>query len=131
MANEYLMLCVAVAALWIAIWVHAISGIAQNGPIRMGGNRDGLPADSAFRARARRCVDNHIENLVLFAPLVLIAGQLGPFDAMTNLAAMLFAGGRVAHAALYLAGIPWLRTAAFATSTAGIGLMALALFDVV
>ncbi|MFZ4070393.1 MAG: MAPEG family protein [Caulobacterales bacterium] len=131
MANEYVMVCVALAALWIAIWAHAVSGIAQNGPIRMGGNRDALPADNAFRARARRCVDNHIENLVLFAPLVLIAGQLGKFDAITSLAAMLFAGGRVAHAVLYLAGIPWLRTAAFAVSTTGIAMMALALFDVI
>jgi uncharacterized MAPEG superfamily protein len=131
MSTEYLMLCVAVAALFVAIWVHAISGIVQNGAFTMGGNRDGLPADDAFRARARRCVDNHIENLVMFAPLVLIAGQLGQFDAMTALAAMLFAGGRVAHAILYLLGIPWLRTAAFATSTTGLLMMALCLFDVI
>jgi uncharacterized MAPEG superfamily protein len=131
MAIEFVMLSVAVAALFVVIWVHAISGVVQNGAITMGGNRDTLPADNAFRARAKRCVDNHIENLVLFAPLVLIAGQTGRFDQSTASAAMLFAGGRVAHAILYLLGVPWLRTAAFAVSTTAIAMIALSLFDLI
>lgn len=131
MAMEYVMLACAVGVFLAVIVVHALAGIGQNGLARMAGNRDALPAPTLFMARAKRCVDNHLENLVVFTPLVLMAGQIGAFDAMTALGAQLFAGGRVAHAVLYLAGVPWLRTLAFATSLTGTGIMALSLFNLI
>jgi uncharacterized MAPEG superfamily protein len=131
MAMEFLMLALAMGVFLVVIVIHAVAGVAQNGLPKMAGNRDGLPAPNAFVARAKRCVENHQENLILFAPLVLMAGQLDAFDAMTALGAQLFAGGRVAHAALYLLGVPWVRTLAFAVSLTGASLIALSLFNLI
>ena len=39
---------------------------------------------------------------------------------MTLLGAQLFFWGRVAHAIVYIAGIPWLRTAAWGVSVIGL-----------
>lgn len=65
----------------------------------------------AFRlANAHR---NAIENLVVFAPLALAVHVLGKGDAATALGAQVFFASRVAHALIYTAGVPLLRTIAF------------------
>ena len=64
-----------------------------------------------------------LENLVLFAILVLTAKAVGVSNGMTLLGAQLFFWGRVAHAALYIAGIPWARTAAWGVSVVGLALI--------
>ena len=46
---------------------------------------------------------------------------------MTLLGAQLFFWGRLAHAVIYVAGIPWLRTAAWAISAVGLVLIFLQL----
>ena len=46
---------------------------------------------------------------------------------MTVLGAQLFFWGRVAHAVLYIAGIAWVRTAAWAVSVVGLLLIFLQL----
>jgi uncharacterized MAPEG superfamily protein len=84
------------------------------------GNRDqpfeGLPA---WVGRARRAHTNLVENLVVFAALVLVAQVAGKTNAMTALGAQLFFWGRVAHLATYMAGlVPW-RTLAFAVAILG------------
>jgi uncharacterized MAPEG superfamily protein len=131
MGVEYLMLLISLAVLVVVIVVHAVASNLQYGVPMMAGNRDALGPPSPFVARAKRCADNHIENIVLFAPLVLIAGQIDAFSPMTALGAQLFAGGRVAHAALYLFGVPWVRSLAFAVSLTGAALVALALFKII
>ena len=66
-----------------------------------------------------------LENLVLFAILVLAARHLNISNATTVLGAQLFLWGRVAHAVLYIAGVPWVRTAAWAVSIVGLLLILL------
>ena len=61
-----------------------------------------------------------LENLVLFAILVFAARLANVSNAMTLLGAQLFFFGRVAHAILYIVGIPWLRTAAWLVSVIGL-----------
>ena len=61
-----------------------------------------------------------LENLVLFAPLVLIADITNRNNGATELGAQIFFWGRIAYAAIYLAGIPWLRTAAWGVSVVGL-----------
>jgi uncharacterized MAPEG superfamily protein len=128
---ELLMLAGSVGVLLVAIVVHAAAAVGQNGLAAQAGNRDGLPEPSPFVARAKRCVNNHIENLVMFAPLALIAAQQNILDQSTALAAMLFFGGRLAHAILYLLGVPWLRAGAFAVGLTGIAMMALSVLGVI
>ena len=57
---------------------------------------------------------------------LLLVGSLC-LNGMTVLGAQLFFWGRVAHAALYIAGIPWLRTAAWLLSVVGLLLIFLQL----
>ena len=57
---------------------------------------------------------NAVENLVIFAPLVLIAQALNVHTAATAFACALYFWCRLAHAAVYTAGLPVARTLAFA-----------------
>lgn len=56
---------------------------------------------------------NAVENLVIFAPLVLILDAQGHSTMSTALACAVFFWARLAHAILYTMGIPVLRTLAF------------------
>lgn len=68
-------------------------------------------ANWAYRlASAHR---NAIENLVVFAPLAIGVHVLQSGDQLTALACAAFFAARVAHAAIYTAGVPLLRTIAF------------------
>jgi uncharacterized MAPEG superfamily protein len=73
--------------------------------------------------RAHRAHRNMLESLVLFAALVLVAHAAGREDAMTALGAQIFLWARLAYAAIYLAGVPWLRTGAWAVAFAGLVLI--------
>ena len=83
------------------------------------GNRDKPLAVPAWVERTRRAHANMVENLAVFATLVLVAHVSGKSDATTALGSQIFFVGRVAHAAIYIAGIPYLRTAAFFVATVG------------
>ena len=56
----------------------------------LAGNREGLPEITGWAGRAKRAHLNMIENLVLFAALVLIAAVAGKANAMTAMGAMIF-----------------------------------------
>jgi uncharacterized MAPEG superfamily protein len=64
-----------------------------------------------------------LESLVLFAALVLVAVIAGRTNSTTLLGAQLFFWARVAHAVVYVAGIPWLRTAVWLVSVIGLALI--------
>jgi uncharacterized MAPEG superfamily protein len=68
-----------------------------------------------------------LENLVLFAVLVLLVSVTGKSNQMTLLGAQLFFWARLAYAAVYLAGIPWLRTGVWLVSVIGLVLIFLQL----
>ena len=88
------------------------------------GNRDQPFEVPAWVGRARRAHANLVENLVVFAALVLVAQVADKNNAMTALGAQLFFWGRVAHLATYIAGlVPW-RTLAFAVAIVGEWLIA-------
>jgi len=93
----------------------------------LAGNREGLPDLTGWAGRAKRAHLNMIENLVLFTTLVLIAAAAGKANAMTAMGAMIFFWGRLAYAVIYLAGVAWLRTAAWFVSVIGMALIAIEL----
>ena len=64
-------------------------------------------------------MDNHREGLTLFAPLILIAAVAGVSTPLTVMGAQLFFAARVAHAVLYLFGIPLIRPLAWAAGITG------------
>ena len=83
------------------------------------GNRDTTPDEPAWIARAERAARNLAENLLPFAILVLVANVSGSANEATASGATLFLAARVVHAASYIAGIPYLRTLAFAVGLVG------------
>ena len=69
---------------------------------------------SAWADRAMKAHTNAIENLVLFAPAVLMAHQLGISTSATRMAAPVYFFARLVHYIVYAAGIPVARTLAYA-----------------
>jgi len=109
------------AALFLAqMVVAAIGAQGQVGLPALAGNREELPAVTGWAGRARRAHINMLENLVVFAIVVLVAHVAGKANATTALGAALFFWARLAYAVIYAAGVPWLRTAAWAVALAGI-----------
>jgi uncharacterized MAPEG superfamily protein len=86
----------------------------------LAGNRDNLPPLTGMALRAQRAHLNLLESLAIFAIFVLVAQLTGRANATTALGCTLFFWARVVHAIVYLAGIPWVRTAAWLVSFAGI-----------
>jgi uncharacterized MAPEG superfamily protein len=113
------------AELTFVLMLIAVSGATlQVGLPTLAGNREGMPEMTNWAGRAERAHSNMLESLVLFAILVLVAQAAGVRNAMTLLGAQLFFWGRVGHAVLYIAGIPWARTAAWVVSVVGLILIA-------
>jgi len=119
MSVELTMLAYSVGLLFILILIQAIAGIRKQGLMPLANARDDLPPKGVFQARAGRVVDNHREGLTLFAPLILIAAIAGVSTPLTVMGAQLFFAARVAHAVLYLFGIPLIRPLAWAAGITG------------
>ncbi len=68
--------------------------------------------------RAVRAHHNAIENLAIFAPVVLTAHLLGISTPATKAAAAVYFFARLVHFVVYSAGIPLARTLAFAAGCA-------------
>lgn len=116
------------AALCGVLWLPYIAARAKFwGLPAVLGYPDDPPQMPNWVKRSERAHLNMVENLPIFAVLVLAAHTLGAFDAQTAMGAMLFFWGRVAHAAILTAGIPYLRTLAFLVSWAGMVLIFLRL----
>jgi uncharacterized MAPEG superfamily protein len=116
------------AALTLVLAAIAVAGAQlQVGLPKLAGNRENMPEITGWGGRAQRAHRNMLESLVLFAILVLTAKAAGISNSMTLLGAQLFFWGRVAHAAIYIAGIAWARTVAWAVSIVGLILIFLQL----
>jgi uncharacterized MAPEG superfamily protein len=112
------------AVLALVQMLVAVAGAQmQIGLPRLAGNREGLPPLSGWALRAQRAHLNLLESLVLFAIAVLVAEAAGWTSATTAVGAQLFFWGRLAYAIVYVAGIPWLRTAIWGVATTGIVLI--------
>ncbi len=123
---KYLLYSVILA--FVQVVIAAAAANQQVGLPTLAGNREGLPELAGVAGRAKRAHHNMIENMVLFSALVLIAAVAGKANATTAMGALIFFWARVAHAVIYLIGIPWLRTAAWAVSVVGMIMIAVQLF---
>ncbi|HEY1999059.1 MAPEG family protein [Paraburkholderia sp.] len=114
----YFLTLVAVAT--ILMWVpYTLARIMTRGLMGALSNPDpSLPPDPAWAERARRAHANAIENLAVFAPLVLIAAIIGVSTPATVFAAKLYFIARLVHYVVYAAGIPVVRTLAFVVGAA-------------
>lgn len=123
MKTELILLAWAVALTAAQMLVAVTGAMLQVGLPALAANRDNLPAITGWAGRAQRAHRNMLENLVLFAALVLIVCLAGRNSALTLLGAHLFFWARLAYAGIYIAGIPWLRTGAWTVSFAGLVLL--------
>lgn len=116
------------AVLAVGLAMIAVFGaMLQVGLPKLAGNRDNMPEIVGWAGRAARAHRNLLENLILFTILVLALSRAGVSNEASRLGAQLFFYGRIAHAAIYIVGIPWVRTAAWAVSIVGLALMLLQL----
>jgi uncharacterized MAPEG superfamily protein len=84
----------------------------------------GYPAEpkpiAAWAQRLKAAHYNAIENLVVFATLILVAHVTGANGAATATCAMVYFWARIVHALAYTFAVSWVRTLAFAV---GVGAM--------
>jgi uncharacterized MAPEG superfamily protein len=82
----------------------------------------GYPASpkpqSAWAQRLKAAHGNAVENLVVFAALVLVANALGISNGTIATAALVYFWARVVHVIAYTLAWPWVRTLAFAVGFA-------------
>ena len=123
MTPELTYLVWTVALTFILVVITAIGAARQVGLPMLAGNREHAPPLTGWTGRAARSHRNMLESMVLFAALVLVAQVAGIHNGFTLLGAQLFFWGRVAHAVCYVAGITWIRTAAWGVSIAGLVLI--------
>ena len=110
---------------WTAVLAFAQSIIAalgaqlQIGVVPLAGNRENLPPVTGWAGRASRAHRNILESLPVFAVLVLVAQISGRANATTALGAELFFWARLIYVPVYTIGVPWLRSAVWIVSAAG------------
>ena len=68
-----------------------------------------------WAARMKQAHTNAIENLVVFATLVLVAHIAGVNNEVTAIACAVYFWARVVHFVVLGFGIPWIRTLSFVT----------------
>ncbi len=74
--------------------------------------------------------DNAIENLIIFAPLVLILSAIDYSTKWTVLACAIYFWSRLAHLIVYTVGVPILRTLTFAAGFAAQVMLILGIFQI-
>lgn len=99
------------AALWIP---YVTSQVMANGFLEPDNYKDPAPRPvPLWGKRADRAYLNAVETFAPFAALVIIAHLTGKANDTTAMWAMVFFWTRLAHAVVYLAGIPYVRTVVF------------------
>jgi uncharacterized MAPEG superfamily protein len=108
--------------------VIAVHGaLMQVGLPMLAGNREGMPEIKGWGGRAARAHRNMLENLVLFAILVMVAVLADRTNGTTLLGAQIFFYARIVYALVYIAGLPWIRTGVWAVSVVGLAMIFLQL----
>ena len=87
------------------------------------GNRDSQEDCNGFPARTDRAARNMLENMVLFSALALVASVAGVTDPHVELGARIFFWARLVYIPIYMIGIPVARTAVWALSVVGMGMI--------
>ena len=103
------------ALLTAALWIPYISGqVMTNGLLTPQNYRNPAAREvPLWGQRANRAHINAVEAFAPFAALVLVAHVAGVSNEATAMWAALFFWARLAHAVIYILGIPFLRTIIF------------------
>src|SRR6185436_20676316 len=127
MKPELTLLVWAAALALVQAVIAAQGAFMQVGLGTLAGNREGMAEITGWGGRAARAHRNMLENLVLFAILVLVAVIAGKTNSATLMGAQIFLAARIVYALVYIAGLPWLRTAVWGISIVGLAMIFLQL----
>jgi len=110
-----LMYLVAVTAFTGLMWIpYILDRIAVWGLADTVGYPDAPKPQSPWARRMRSAHANAVENLVVFAALVLAAHAADVSNNVTVGACIVYFWARVVHFVAYTAALPWVRTLGFA-----------------
>lgn len=110
-----LMSLVWVTLLTALIWVpYVLDRIAVWGLSDTVGYPESPKPQTPWARRMKSAHANAIENLVIFATLVLVANAAGVSNNATVLACSIYFWARLVHVVAYTFALPWVRTLAFA-----------------
>ena len=103
-----------VSTLTALMWMpYILNMIMVRGLLDAVGYPDDPAPLSSWAARMKAAHENAVENLIVFAALVLIAHNAGVSNAATVMACQVYLWTRVVHFVSYAARIPWVRTISF------------------
>lgn len=113
--NTELSYLVYVTALTGVLWVpYILDRIAVWGLNDAVGYPENPKPQSPWARRLMKAHLNAVENLVVFAALILAAHAAGVSNGVTAGAAVVYFWARVVHVLAYAFAVPWVRTLAFA-----------------
>ena len=119
------LISVATALMWVP---YVLARMTTHGVLRaIGTPGPDYPVDEPWADRARRAHLNAIENLTVFAPLVLVGAIIDVSNRATVLSAQVYVAARLVHYVIYVAGIPVIRTLAFLIGACATIVIAMAL----
>lgn len=99
------------ALLWVP---YILQLVVQLGPVQAIWDPTGAhPHDQDWALRAKRAHYNAVENLVVFAPLVILVAMTDVGTSLTQSAAAIYFFARLAHYILHVFAVPVLRTVVF------------------
>jgi uncharacterized MAPEG superfamily protein len=117
----------ATALMWVP---YVLARMTTNGVLwAIGTPGPGYLTDAPWADRARRAHLNAIENLTVFAPLVLVGAIIEVSTKATVLSAKIYVVARLAHYVIYVVGIPVVRTLAFLAGSCATLAIAIALLQ--
>jgi len=103
-----------VAALTGVIWMpYILNTIIVRGLMDAVGYPTDPPPLSPWATKMKAAHYNAVENLVVFAALVLVASAAGISNDVTVMACKVYFWARVVHVVSYTLAVPFLRTVAF------------------
>ena len=124
MSIELQYLIFAIFLVLIQMVFQATAGLFANGFMGLAGSRDDEVLTTGLGGRFERAYYNMLETFPVFAALVLIVQVTESWDTTSALAVQLYFWARIAYIPLYIIGIPFLRTIAWAISMIGILMLA-------
>jgi len=127
LTTDLTMLAASAGLAWLLILTAAMPALLSKGLAWGLGNRDDSAPAAGWVGRAERAHANLAENLIIFAILVLVVHVAGRANDTSATGAVIFFGARVAHAVVYIAGIPGVRTLVWVVSLVGMFMVASAL----
>ena len=128
MTLELWMLLGSSMLLFVLIMVQQLHVDLTLGPKYALSNREEAKPSTGISGRIDRAILNLRENLLLFAPVVLVLAIAGISNGATRNGAMVFFVARIVHALTYVLGITGIRSFAWLVGIVGIGMMLSALF---